>query len=100
MFFSLSKLSQLSPPDAIRNIIGRIMPNQGCGNNGSTYGCVYQDTPTSIGFGWTSKNSGYTIHLNIDANAYNGSSANPMYGHAGGSDIHPFNISLLPLISF
>ena len=39
-------------------------------------------------------------NLSIDANAMANGGSNPMAGHAGGPDIHPYNISLLPLIAY
>lgn len=43
--------------------------------------------------------TGLTIGVGFDANAGD-KTHNPMAGHANGNDIHPHNISLLPLISF
>lgn len=41
----------------------------------------------------------YYYHV-FDADANNNSWGNPMSGHANGEDIHPYNISALPLISY
>lgn len=38
----------------------------------------------------------YTLNANQDSNNW----GNPMTGHANSSDIHPYNISMLPLISY
>ena len=37
-----------------------------------------------------------TFNANLDSNDY----GNPMSGHANGEDIHPYNIAVLPLISY
>lgn len=43
--------------------------------------------------------NGYYINFRFDANDGD-ISENPMAGHANGEDIHPYNISLLPLVAY
>ena len=48
------------------------------------------------GFGnWDS-----SYYHTFDANADNNNWGNPIAGHANGDDIHPYNIAILPLISY
>ena len=84
--------------DAIRNITG------------STTHSVYGEPSTTYSYGslYISKdgqskfsNEGWEAKLKLHFDANNGEpSTNPMSGHAAGEDIRPYNISLIPMISF
>ena len=43
-----------------------------------------------------SRDDGFIFNANSDSHSY----GNPMYQHASGNDIHPYNISMLPLICY
>lgn len=61
---------------------------------------VFKQDSTTKTDGYVGNNGG-TWSRNIPFNANNGNKEdNPMAGHANGTDIHPYNISYLPLISY
>ena len=69
------------------------------GNEG--FGAINREDKISD-FPWASGRNGYTGTLNFDANnntQNNADYSNPMANHAIGPDIHPYAISLLPLIA-
>jgi len=80
--------------DAIRNIIGyadRAISDKSSGKSGA----LFDNGSHSVGFG-----GGSYVWRNLGFNANNDATVNPMGNHANGADCHPFNIALLPLISF
>lgn len=85
--------------DAIRNITGRTSTGSSNTNYNGTAGAFYQGSTKESSIGSLSDwGSRYTYRF--DANSDNRSMGNPMAGHANGADIHPYNISLVPLIAY
>lgn len=85
--------------DAIRNITGRTSAGSDSTNYDGTAGAFYQGSTKESRIGSLSSwGSRYTYRF--DANSDNRSMGNPMAGHANGADIHPYNISLVPLIAY
>ena len=81
--------------DAIRNILGTL---QTPGNSNGSWGGAFSVTSTTVR-GPTG--GGDDQKVNFDANISVGTSIeNPMAEHANGEDIHPYNIAVLPLISY
>ena len=86
--------------DAIRNITGRGGIGSYKVNDSMVHGIFY--TKTAGGYHRYSAGESTTtepqifVDVNRDTNSY----GNPMAGHANGADIHPYNISLVPLISY
>lgn len=78
----------------IRNITG------GTYRNGSTGSTTYSGAfkKDMSGVSWNASDNlnrpGFSFSANADENSY----GNPIAGHANGSDIHPYNISLIPII--
>lgn len=99
-------LANITQEDAIRNITGQVSSSARVGSTSSAAGtCSSQGSFTgSTAAGSTAVycnrgnywlgGSGYYI---FDSNK-GSSSNNPMYGHANGNDIHPYNISMVPII--
>lgn len=89
--------------DAIRNITGKFLVDNfnfemsGAAPAGTFY-CTSKDNKNDLTNKYTSDyNSGFMqFEANVDKNSY----GNPMAGHAAGSDIHPANIALLPVIFY
>ena len=86
--------------DAIRNITGGWDPGGDSRFVDYTTGAfVRYGTPAGRVCGYDTGNWTVYVAFNLDANQ-GSSSTNPMAGHANGADIHPYNISLVPLISY
>lgn len=85
--------------DAIRNITGRTSVGSNSTDYNGTAGAFYQGSNRESRIGslieWGER---YTYRF--DANRDNRNMGNPMAGHANGADIHPYNISLVPLIAY
>lgn len=85
--------------DAIRNITGRTSAGSDSTNYDGTAGAFYQGSDKEYKIGSLSSwGSRYTYRF--DANRDKENMGNPMAGHANGADIHPYNISLVPLIAY
>lgn len=86
--------------DAIRNITGRF-DAQGYvrGTTTEEKGCFSVISHGKVD-GGTSQYSDYVRVRSFSANQDSNSYGNPMEGHANGSDIHPYNIALLPLVAY
>lgn len=91
--------------DKIRNIVGYVdVPkvNLERFENGSNYnnsrGALYGGQ--GDGQGNNAAWGGTRFRIYFDANRDNTTTNNPMKGHADGSDIHPYNIVLLPIIKY
>lgn len=84
----------------VRNITGKLGGIVFTGLEG--YGAISR-TYNPSNHRWTLGSTGYTGTLNFDANDDTQSNAdynNPMATHAVGPDIHPYSMSLMPLIAY
>ena len=86
--------------DAIRNITGRF-DAQGYerGTTTAEKGCFSVYSRGKVD-GGGSQDSDYVRVRSFSANQDSNSYGNPMEGHANGSDIHPYDIFMLPLIAY
>jgi len=85
----------------VRNITGSVekwIIMEAAGSSTGFNGAFY----TSASYGAAASNAGNHAgrYLYLNANADTSSYGNPMYRHASGSDIHPYNIKMLPLIAY
>ena len=92
--------------DTIRNIKGelQLFPNENYGfrsiindYSGAFYGYLSSTQTTQC---LDSRGGGqpYSTGIEFDANANGSASTNPIFGHADGDDIHPYNISAIPIM--
>ena len=87
--------------DAIRNITGYCGYNQAYYATAVAAGAFSRYFPGSTAhYTGNSERTAEIGLISFDANIDNSQDGNPMAGHANGADIHPYNISLVPLISY
>lgn len=99
-------LADITQEDAIRNIIGQTygygVSNANYNNWGDFIRAVGTFTrsysSTSLPHATYSGSKSDITHLTFNANTDTSDYGNPMVNHANGDDIHPYNISMVPII--